>query len=178
VLRRQDPTQRWLRRLRGNAPVRGPWYAEVLAGIALGYRDCCYVEIGIEHGVSLAVVAPCAHEVHACDIVSRPGSVPPGVRFWEMPSDEFFASYDGRAPHLIFIDGSHEYEQVRRDYGNARRILAPDGVIALHDTWPGSESEKAPDRCGDVWRLEAEITDPKVMLPVFPGLTLVRSAHR
>src|SRR5947209_18553028 len=33
-------TRRWVRRLRRNAPVRGPWYAEVLAGGALAYRDC------------------------------------------------------------------------------------------------------------------------------------------
>src|SRR6202008_2715379 len=99
-------------------------------------------------------------------------------RFWHMPSDDFFARYDGSAPHLVFIDGSHVYEQVRRDYLNAVRILAPGGTIALHDTWPGSEAEMTPHRCGDVWRLEAEIADEKFTFRTFPGLTLVRPADK
>ena len=168
-------TRRWVRRLRRNAPMRGPWYAEVLAGVALAYRDCVYVEIGVEHGVSLTVVSACAHEVHACDIADRSGVVPPGARFWHMPSDEFFSRYDGPAPHLVFIDGSHAYDQARRDYENARALVAPGGTIALHDTWPGSEEEKAADRCGDVWRLEAELpAEEKLTFETFPGLTLVR----
>ena len=168
-------TARWVRRLRRNAPVRGPWYAEVLAGIALGYPDCCYVEIGVENGVSLTVVAPCTAEAHGCDVADCHDVVPPGARFWHMPSDEFFARYDGARPHLVFIDGSHAYDQARRDYENALALVTPGGTIALHDTWPGSEAEKAPDRCGDVWRLEAEIPDErKFTFRTFPGLTLVR----
>ena len=168
-------TRRWVRRLRRNAPVRGPWYAEVLAGIALAYKECCYVEIGVENGVSLTVVEPCTAEAHGCDVADCHDVVPPGTRFWHMPSDEFFAHYDGRAPQLIFIDGSHAYEQAKRDYENALRLLAPGGTIALHDTAPGSEEEKAPDRCGDVWRLEAEIpAAQKLTLRAFPGLTLVQ----
>jgi hypothetical protein len=38
----------------------------------------------------------------------------------------------------------------------------------------GSEAENAPDRCGDVWRLEREIVAEKFTFRVHPGLTLVR----
>jgi hypothetical protein len=167
-------SRRWARRLRHVPRLRGPWYAEVLAGIAQSYPQCCYVEIGIEDGVSLAVVSRVSAEVHACDILDRRHAVPRGVRFWHMPSDEFFSRYDGPPPNLVFIDGSHEYEQARRDWEHAKELLAPGGIIALHDTCPRTEEEKAPERCGDVWRLEAEITEPKLTLPAFPGLTLVR----
>ncbi len=165
---------RWARKLRRNAPARGPWYAELLAGIALSYPDCCYVEIGVENGVSLSVVAPCCGEAHGCDVEDRAHAVPPGATFWHMSSDQFFSRYAGAAPHLVFIDGSHIYEQAKSDYENAVRILAPGGTIALHDTWPGSEAETAPDRCGDVWRLEAELPGEKLTFRSFPGLTLVR----
>jgi hypothetical protein len=146
----------------------------VLGGIALSYPECRYIEIGVEHGISLAVVAGVCAEAHACDIADRSYAIPPGVRFYHMGSDEFFERYEGPEADLIFIDGSHEYEQVCRDYENAKRVLAPGGTVALHDTWPGSEEEKGPDRCGDVWRLENEITDEKFTFKVFPGLTLVR----
>jgi hypothetical protein len=165
--------RRWIAKIR-RGEARGPWYAEVLAGIALSYPDCCYVEIGVEHGVSMTVVAPCCREAHGCDIADRSTAMPRGARFWHMPSDEFFAKYDGSPPSLAFIDGDHSYEQAKRDFENAQRILAPGGILALHDTWPGEEANATPDRCGEVWRLEREITSEKFTFEVFPGLTLVR----
>jgi predicted O-methyltransferase YrrM len=42
---------------------------------------------------------------------------------------------------LLWIDGDHEYESVRRDYLMWEPHLRPDAVVALHDTfvWPGPE---------------------------------------
>lgn len=42
---------------------------------------------------------------------------------------------------LLWIDGDHEYESVRRDVVLWERHLQPDAVVALHDTfvWPGPE---------------------------------------
>ncbi|MEJ7891436.1 MAG: class I SAM-dependent methyltransferase [Solirubrobacteraceae bacterium] len=161
-------------KVRRGPDQRGPWWTEILAAIAQSYADCCYMEIGVEHGTSVNVVAPCCGEVHGCDVVDRTRVMPAGTRFWHMPSDEFFAAYDGSAPNLVFIDGGHSYEQARRDYDSAVRILAPGGTIALHDTWPESEADKAPDRCGDVWRVRDEITASKVTFATSPGLTVVR----
>jgi hypothetical protein len=163
----------WIAKIRRNR-ARGPWFTEVLGAVALSYADCCYVEIGVEHGVSMAVVAACCREAHGCDIVDRSKAMPRGTRFWRMPSDEFFASYDGSPPSLVFIDGGHAYAQAKRDYENAARILAPGGIIALHDTCPGDEANTTLDRCGEVWRLESEITADKFTFTTFPGLTLVR----
>ncbi len=166
--------RRWVRKLRRRAPVRGPWFSEILAGVALSYPDCCYVEIGVADGVTIAVVAPCCREAHGCDIRDRSTVMPSGVRFWHMASDEFFTRYDGSPPHLFFIDGFHSYEQAKRDYENALSLLAPGGTIALHDTAPGDPSLTGPDKCGEVWKLEAEIQAEKLTLRSFPGLTLVR----
>ena len=156
------------------AEDRAPWWMEILVGIALSHPRCCYIEIGVERGVSMSVIAPCCAEAHGCDIVDRSAVMPRGTRFWHMSSDDFFERYDGRVPDLVFIDGGHSYEQARRDYENALRILAPGGTIALHDTCPGDDANKAPDLCGDVWRLEEEIAEPKLTFATFPGLTLVR----
>lgn len=42
---------------------------------------------------------------------------------------------------LLWIDGDHEYESVRRDVRLWEPYLLPDAVVALHDTfvWPGPE---------------------------------------
>ncbi len=42
---------------------------------------------------------------------------------------------------LLWIDGDHEYESVRRDLELWEPHLLPDAVVALHDTfvWPGPE---------------------------------------
>lgn len=168
--------RRWIAKVRRAPDRRGPWWTEILAGVAQSYPSCCYVEIGVEHGTSVNVVAMCCGEVHGCDLVDRAAVMPAGARFWRMASDAFFARYDGSAPDLVFIDGGHSYEQARRDYENAVRILAPGGTIALHDTWPESDDETAVDRCGEVWRLRDEITAHKVTFATHPGLTLVRPA--
>jgi len=54
-------------------------------------------------------------------------------RVWEMTSDEFFQQYDGPQFDLIYIDGSHEYEQVLRDAVNAWPLLKERGLLAFDD---------------------------------------------
>ena len=49
-------------------------------------------------------------------------------------SAEFFAAYAGPPPSLVFIDGDHSYEAVRRDIAGAQRIGA--AVIGGHDYAP------------------------------------------
>jgi predicted O-methyltransferase YrrM len=43
---------------------------------------------------------------------------------------------DGNRPELIFVDGDHSYEGVRRDILDYYPLLAPGGIIAFHDWLP------------------------------------------
>ena len=83
-----------------------------------------------------------------------------------MTSDEFFEN----PPHslafdwisefdLIFIDGLHTAEQVRKDFENALKILSPKGFIVMHDCNPEKEGHTIVPRPtptghwnGDVYR--------------------------
>jgi predicted O-methyltransferase YrrM len=52
---------------------------------------------------------------------------------------EVAAAWD-RPIHLLFVDGSHEYEDVLRDFRGFAPHVAPGGTIAFHDVekvWPG-----------------------------------------
>src|SRR5262245_63484390 len=46
-----------------------------------------------------------------------------------------------RPVSLLWIDGDHEYESVKRDLEQWQPFLLPDSAVALHDTfvWPGPE---------------------------------------
>src|SRR5690606_35565788 len=88
-----------------------------------------------------------------------------------MTSDEFFEN----PPHslafdwisefdLIFIDGLHTAEQVRKDFENALKILSPNGFIVLHDCNPEKEEHTIVPRPtptghwnGDVYKFACEL---------------------
>jgi hypothetical protein len=49
-------------------------------------------------------------------------------------SEEYHKKFD-----LVFIDGLHTAEQVKKDFENALKILSPNGFIVLHDCNPLKE---------------------------------------
>ena len=67
-----------------------------------------------------------------------------------LTSDEFFAQND-RKFDLIFVDGLHHYDQIRRDTVNAIQALAPGGWILFHDFLPRNWGEHHVPRIQDTW---------------------------
>jgi hypothetical protein len=66
---------------------------------------------------------------------------------------------------LIFIDGLHTAEQVKKDFENALKILSPNGFIVLHDCNPEKEEHTIVPRPterghwnGDVWKFAVAFT--------------------
>ena len=75
-------------------------------------------------------------------------------------SDKFFKK-NLKKFDCIFIDGLHEYSQVRKDILNSIEILNKDGIIILHDCLPPSISHQRVPRTrytwnGDVWKAIVE----------------------
>ena len=71
-------------------------------------------------------------------------------------SDDFFSTNKTKFD-LVFIDGLHEYEQVKKDILNSLKFLNPDGIVLVHDCLPESMSKQAVPRYrsiwnGDVWK--------------------------
>ena len=71
-------------------------------------------------------------------------------------SDDFFkenqSSFD-----IVFIDGLHIYEQVKKDILNSVNCLLDEGIILVHDCMPDSLGKQAVPRYkmqwnGDVWK--------------------------
>lgn len=80
-----------------------------------------------------------------------------------MTSDDFF-NQDPRFWDLIFIDGLHEYSQVKRDFENALFRLNKNGTIVIHDMLPVRITQAGPKPeekqwLGDVWRLAFDLAE-------------------
>ena len=71
-------------------------------------------------------------------------------------SDDFFKE-NNKKFDIIFIDGLHTYEQVKKDILNSADSLKKNGIILVHDCMPDSMSKQAVPRYrmvwnGDVWK--------------------------
>jgi predicted O-methyltransferase YrrM len=53
-------------------------------------------------------------------------------------SREFYSSWSSLI-HLLFIDGSHQYEDVLADFEHFFPHVVPGGIVAFHDVVPGWE---------------------------------------
>jgi len=68
-------------------------------------------------------------------------------------SDSFFAEHAGLkgAFDLIFIDGLHHADQVKRDFENSLRCLSDNGFIVIHDVLPENEAGTIVPRETKIW---------------------------
>jgi predicted O-methyltransferase YrrM len=100
-----------------------------------------------------------------------------------MTSDAFFAQNRDRFD-VVFIDGLHLYEQVRRDVVNALAVVRPGGWIALHDMFPRDWIEEHVPQIstsrwtGDGWKVAFElIASPGVdfrLLAIDHGVAVIK----
>ena len=81
-------------------------------------------------------------------------------------SDEFFSQNSQRF-NVIFVDGLHEYQQIRRDVENALNNVVVGGYIALHDMLPRNWIEahvpciRQGPWTGDVWKIAFDLINTK-----------------
>jgi len=78
-----------------------------------------------------------------------------------MTSDAFFLR-NKKTFDIIFIDGLHIYDQVKRDVLNSIKVLNKNGFILLHDCLPRKISEQRVPRIrnlwtGDVWKVIVDL---------------------
>ena len=71
-------------------------------------------------------------------------------------SDEFFKENKNKFD-IVFIDGLHTYDQVKKDILNSVNCLKENGIVLVHDCMPDSLSKQAVPRYrmiwnGDVWK--------------------------
>jgi len=82
------------------------------------------------------------------------------VRQLRMDKGEFFRTYEGPPPAMVFLDAGHSYESTKEDLDWATSVSAH--VVCGHDydaaQWPGvvravEEAGGVAERVGSLWRL-------------------------
>ncbi len=85
-------------------------------------------------------------------------------------SDEFFEAKSQKNPQytfdIIFIDGLHTYQQVKKDIDNSLNILSDGGTIVVHDLNPKNWFSQAfpPESNGDCWKAFAALRSTRADL--------------
>jgi predicted O-methyltransferase YrrM len=101
------------------------WTAIALALADPDRRVATYDPVEVPHRQSyLALVPPSVRQ--RIELVARPAQEP-------------LADHAGT--ELLFLDGTHQRDELVRDFGLWQPLLAPGAVVALHDyddpSWPG-----------------------------------------
>ncbi len=108
---------------------------DLLNHLAEKYQLKNYLEIGVQNPAQNFDKIRCTYKV----------SVDPDVKANPTilgTSDSFFKSFKMLGLpvfDLIFIDGLHTAEQVKKDFENSLKVLSPNGFIVLHDCNPEKE---------------------------------------
>ena len=133
---------------RSKSGYKGMLRGDVIQHLMKRYGYESYLEIGAKSGDTFKRVQ--AKVKHGVDPRK-------GAATHVMTSDEFFAQSTDKYD-LIFIDGLHESEQVKKDIANSLEHLTDNGVIVMHDCSPRNKAEQQmpkPKRgiwTGDVWK--------------------------
>ena len=117
--------------------------ADVIAGLLSLYRGPRYLEVGVAQGKTFHAVTA-ARKVAVdpkfkFDMAETTASQP-AASYHQVPSDDFFGRIadSGERFDVIYLDGLHTFEQTLRDFCNAIRYIAPNGVIVVDDVVPSS----------------------------------------
>ena len=180
-------------KLLGSLVFPGPPYRELLARLHEVLRPRTYLEIGVEHGTTLALAIHSRHAV-GVDPVPRPPTraLPAGAHLFHMTSDAFFEAHSpddvlaGERVALAFIDGMHSFEYALRDFCNVERWCGPGSTVVMHDCLPPHSVAAARERqshfwVGDTWKaLECLLElrpDLRIsVVPCYPsGLVVIRN---
>ena len=118
-----------------------------------GYSD--YLEIGCDRDQLFSKI----------EIKNKTGVDPVSGGTIRKTSDVFFRENDKKFD-IIFIDGLHTYEQVKKDILNSVNSLKENGIILVHDCMPDCLSKQAVPRYrmvwnGDVWKAIVDLRQDK-----------------
>jgi len=102
-----------------------------------------YLEIGTARGRCFSKIE--------CAVKVGVDPTPSAISTHKMTSDVYFETHHDTFD-VIFVDGLHLGEQVRKDVENALLRLNEGGIILTHDCFPPSLHAERKESCGTSWR--------------------------
>ena len=162
-------------------PSERSWHADLRGKLGKELRPEAYLEVGVYKGETFRKVSKWSRHSVGVDINPDVEKVLRRIEnstFVLGSMGRVFSELKGHGLFdLIFIDADHSKESVLLDFKFAQELLAPKGLVLLHDTWPGSKKFSAPELCGDAWAAVQDLRNQYpdwsfVTIPAHPGLTL------
>lgn len=154
--------------------------------IVRGIKPRVILEIGIRSGVSTLAMCKALEdgnlhsEYHCCDINPSAKKVQGKTEvplIFEIMSSNDLALKWNKVIDILFIDGCHEYSQVKRDYANFGKFVKLNGFVFFHDTYPPID-KRTPNYCWDAYKILTDLRgDSSIEFVTFPysyGLTVCR----
>jgi hypothetical protein len=158
------------------------WHLDLVVSLASILTPRNYLEIGIHKCGLFNRLIPYCDSLTGVDL--NPRAVDYMAKsnkttFINTSSVDYWNTTDSVVFDLIMIDGNHSKEFVRQDFVGGLSKLAPNGIMLLHDTYPGDKSAMAFDRCSDGYKVIEEMSTKTdqyemVTIPRHPGLTICR----
>ena len=144
-------------------------HTDLLNALIEKYKLKSYLEIGVQNPANNFDKVKCGFKQGVDPAVSsRPECI------FNLTSDEFFFIMPSLHPiyNLIFIDGLHHTDQVKRDFENSLRCLSDNGFIVIHDVLPENEAgTKVPRETkqwwGDVYKFAMDMNNYPVSFKTF-----------
>ncbi len=149
----------------------------------------CYLEIGINEGYNFGIMSKVVPDCYGVEINTKMKDRLKKFKniFW-CSSDDFFKYHKNEipTPQMIFIDGDHHFEQVKKDLENSVELIQDDGMIFIHDTDAVTESIREIFQMHDCHKIIDYVHEHRqdldiLTLPMWgAGLSLIRkrSARR
>lgn len=161
-----------------NYETDSTWHRTLLTQLAERMRPACYLELGLWHEPAMLQVAQYAETCYGVDSETFPEKAPDNCIIVRMTTDEFFERVTIPRPELVFVDASHDSEQVLKDLENISRICADNCIVVIHDTFPENREYTDDGYCSDSYKVPDLIPWECVTLPLPPGITICRMRPR
>jgi hypothetical protein len=109
-------------------------HTQILNALIQKHNLKSYLEIGVQNPANNFDKIKCSHKIGV-----DPFPLEKRFTICEKTSDDFFASEINGKFDLIFIDGLHHADQVKKDFENSLKCLNDNGFIVIHDVLPQNE---------------------------------------
>lgn len=112
-------------------------HTQLLQALINKYGLKSYLEIGVQDTANNFDKINCVNKTGIDPDLKTTGFS--SIQIVGCTSDSFFETSVNEKFDLIFIDGLHHADQVKRDFENSLRCLSDNGFIVIHDVLPESE---------------------------------------
>ena len=149
------------------------------------------LEVGFLYGEGLNVWSQIASEqVFGIDMMGHspqvatfnPGAIAiQGNSHKKEVQDQLKSLLDGRTIDVLFIDGDHSYEGVKRDFVDYSPLVSDDGLVAFHDILDTPDHRRMKCRVDQFWseiKKEYEHTELIAGTPKWGGIGVLHFGGR